>query len=89
VRLPRHSVWPILPGVRSFLNWYDRLVKVGKIMRGKYLCRNIDCAVWDVEIPNYENKPGGHDPEVCRPCIGMMLNDDERSSSVQDALEAR
>lgn len=21
VRLPRHRIWPIFPGVRSFLNW--------------------------------------------------------------------
>ena len=25
VRLPRHSVWPILPGVRSFLNFGERV----------------------------------------------------------------
>lgn len=28
--------------------------------RGGYLLRNIDCAVWNMQIANYENETGSH-----------------------------
>lgn len=71
MRLPRQSVWPIFPGVSSFLN-YEVAVSfmVGKcshIAGRSYLWGYIDCSVWDVEIPNDEDEAGGH----C--CGGVMI----------------
>ena len=64
MRLPRQSVWPIFPGVSSFLN-YEVIVSfmVGKcsfLAGRRYLWGYIDCSVWDVEVPNDEDEAGGH-----------------------------
>lgn len=49
VRLPKQSVWPILPGVRSFLNCgrgFSRCAKYGRVQNGplrEYLELGLGC----------------------------------------------
>lgn len=66
VKLPRHSVWPILPGDRSFLNYMGggRLQALalvlsfllrGRVWVGMYLLRYVECPVWYVKVSDDEN----------------------------------
>lgn len=68
VRFPRQSVWPILPGVRSFLNCErDQHLLVcflGREMCLWYLCGDVDSSVWDVQVANDEDEAGCHDGGV-------------------------
>lgn len=75
VRLPRHSVCPILLGVRSFLNWGGGVswvvwggggwwwegVEGGEgDLGGPNFCGDVDGAVGDVEVADHEDEAGGH-----------------------------
>ena len=66
VRLPRQSVWLILPGARSFLNYKGGwrvstnvcllLGRDGDKGDSPCLSRNIQRSVWDVKVADYKNE---------------------------------
>lgn len=67
MRFPRQRVWPIFPGVRSFLNCHSRdqqsrelEFKAQEAQKESYLLRNINSSVWDVQIADYEDESGSH-----------------------------
>jgi hypothetical protein len=60
VRFPRHSVWPIFPGVRSFLNCGAGSGDVLGLGEGARLCGDVEGAVWDVEVSDDEDEAGCH-----------------------------
>jgi hypothetical protein len=60
VRFPRHNVWPIFPGVRSFLNCERGLGDVFANWEGAHFCGDVEGAVWDVEVSNDEDEAGCH-----------------------------
>jgi hypothetical protein len=60
VRFPRHSVWPIFPGVRSFLNFIEVLEGEDWGDEGAHLSGDVEGAVGDVEVSNDQDEAGGH-----------------------------
>ena len=75
MRLPRQRIWPILPGVRSFLNCFVAVSSVvsrglpviavghgcaGGVPVETYLCRNVDRAIGNVEVARHEHQARGH-----------------------------
>jgi hypothetical protein len=59
--LPRHSVWPIFPGVRSFLNCLKLSVTfMCRLTWDSCLRRYVHSSIWDVQVPNDEDEAGGH-----------------------------
>jgi hypothetical protein len=61
VRLPRQSVWPIFPGVRSFLNCRPVSQFSRDDLRRTGLCGYVESSVWNVEVSDYEDEAGRHD----------------------------
>lgn len=81
VRFPRQSVWPIFPGVRSFLNCWERLEVVDRRSDQLYLCGYIKSAVRDVEVSNDEDEAGCH--------CGCEMVDEDFGDVIVQALARR